>query len=106
MGKYHPFGLARSRDKGIARLCDMVKGTPNIQDVAIVHSTTPEDARLFKERTGSILGKEHIRIAILGTALGVHGGPGTLIMSLQERETEVTTKAATEKESWKRSSLL
>jgi DegV family protein with EDD domain len=44
-GELQPTGLARSRSKGLDKLFEHVKNYLNIQDVAIVHSTTPEDAQ-------------------------------------------------------------
>jgi len=76
-------GLARTRSKGITRLVELVKGALDIQDVAIVYSTTPGEASALRERISSILAKERIHIARLGSALGVHGGPGTLIVALK-----------------------
>jgi len=78
-------GLARTRSKGIERLLDFVKNALNIQELAIVHSTTPDEANSLKERIGSIFAKERIHIARLGPGLGVHGGPGTLILVLREK---------------------
>ena len=77
-------GIARNHSKGVERLYELVKGASNIQDLAIVHSTTPEEASSFRERIGPIFPKERIRIARLGPALGVHGGPGALIVTLRE----------------------
>ena len=84
-GELVPAGLARTRAKGIERLFDLVKNALNIQEVAIVHSTIPDEASSLKERIGSIFSGEHIHLARLGPALGVHGGPGTLILALREK---------------------
>jgi len=78
-------GLARTRSKGIERLFDLVRNALSIQDVAIVHSTTPDEANSLAERIGSILTQERIHVARLGPALGVHSGPGALILALREQ---------------------
>ena len=88
-GELLPAGLARTRAKGIERLFDFVKNVLNIQELAIVHSTTPEEASSLRERIGSIFAKERIHIARLGPALGVHGGPGTLILALREKVSNI-----------------
>jgi len=84
-GELLPAGLARTRARGIDRLFDFVKSALNVQEVAIVHSTTPDEASSLRERIGSIFAKERIHVARLGPALGVHGGPGTLILALREK---------------------
>lgn len=96
-GELQPTGLARSRSKGLDKLFEHVKNYLNIQDVAIVHSTTPEDAQSLKERIGTIFDKNNIHISRLGPALGVHGGPGTLILTLREKVSDLTEKGETEK---------
>jgi DegV family protein with EDD domain len=88
-GELHPNGLARTRSKGMERLVENVKSCLNIQDLAIVHSTTPEDAQTLKDRISAIFDKSAIHISRLGPALGVHGGPGTLIIALREKITDL-----------------
>ncbi len=84
-GEFLPAGLARTRAKGIERLFNFVKDALSIQEVAIVHSTTPDEASSLKERIGSIFDKRQIHLARLGPALGVHGGPSTLAVALREK---------------------
>ena len=78
-------GLARTRAKGMERLFDFAKNALNIQELAIVHSTTPDEASSLKERIASIFAEDRIHVARLGPALGVHGGPGTLVLALREK---------------------
>ncbi len=82
-------GIARTRSKGVGRLYELVKSALDIQNLAIVHATTPEEASSLKELISSILAKERIHIARLGPALGVHGGPGTLVVALREGKDRV-----------------
>jgi len=86
-------GLARTRARGIERLFDLVKDALNVQEVAIVHSTTPDEASSLWERIGSIFDKERIHVARLGPALGVHGGPGTLILAVREKISSIGQEA-------------
>ena len=92
-GELFPAGQVRTRSKGIERLFDLVKNALNIQELAIVHSTTPDEASSLRERIGSILDKRRIHIARLGPALGVHGGPGTLILALREKVSSIRQEA-------------
>lgn len=84
-GEISPLGMARTRAKGVERLFDTVKNVQSIQELAIVHSTTPDEAASFKERIASIFDRKQIHIARLGPALGVHGGPGVLLLAFREK---------------------
>lgn len=82
-GEILPAGRVRSRAKGIDRLFDFVKNATDIQDLAVVYNTTPDEAQMLVERIGSIFAKERIRLARLGPMLGVHCGPGILFVALR-----------------------
>jgi DegV family protein with EDD domain len=74
-------GMARSYAKGIEQLFEFVRNYPNLQEVAIAHSTVPEEAKALKKRIASIIGEENIHMSRVGAGLGVHGGPGTLLVA-------------------------
>ena len=84
-GELVPSGQARTRLKGIDRLVDFVKNAVDIEDLAVLYSTTPDEARVLVERISPIFPKERILLARLGPALGVHGGPGVLAIALMEK---------------------
>jgi DegV family protein with EDD domain len=104
-GELFPAGQVRTRSKGIDRLFDLVKNALNIQELAIVYSTTPDEAISLRERIGSIFDEKHIHLTRLGPALGVHGGPGTLILALREKADITGQEAAESKSSKKAFSL-
>ncbi len=83
-GELVPAGQARTRAKGIDKLFDFVENAGNIQDLAIVYNTTPDEAQNLAERLGSVFNTEKIRMARLGPGLGVHGGPGAIIASFRK----------------------
>ena len=85
-GELMPSGQVRTRSKGMDRLLDFVKDATEIQDLAILHSTTPDEAQALVERTSPIFPKERTILARLGPGLGVHGGPGILAVALREKE--------------------
>jgi DegV family protein with EDD domain len=82
-GELHPSGLARNRRRGLERLFQYTKNAPGLREVAIVYTTAPEEAQALKERLAAVLDKSRIYISQLGPALGVHGGPGTLLVALR-----------------------
>lgn len=79
-------GRARTRSKGVDRLVDFVRSATDIEDLAVVYNTTPQEAQALIERLGSIFDKKRIYLATLGPMLGVHLGPGTLIAALREKK--------------------
>ncbi len=93
-GLIQPAGFVRTRLKGIDRLIENFKNYPEIDEVGIVHSTTPEEARSLKAKLSSVLDAGRIHISRLGPALGVHGGPGTLVMALREKTSMPSREAA------------
>ena len=82
-GEMAPVSQVRTRAKGIGVLCDFVNKVIDIQDLAIVHSTTPDEAQALTDRIGAMFDKDRIRLARLGPALGVHAGPGALVVALR-----------------------
>jgi len=104
-GELVPAGLVRTRSRGIDRLYEMLKNALNIQELAIVHSTTPDEAASLKERIASIFDRKAIHISRLGPALGVHGGPGALILALREKVSSIRQNAGESESSKKRLSL-
>jgi len=76
-GEIRPAGVARNRSRGIHRLQELIEKT-DLDDIAIVHSTTAEDAQMLADFTRSLYSNKTPRIDRLGPALGVHAGPGAL----------------------------
>jgi DegV family protein with EDD domain len=83
-GELVPAGQARTRAKGMDKLFEFVKEVADIQDLAVVYNTTPDEAQALAERIGSVFDREKIRIARVGPGLGVHGGPGAMIVVFRE----------------------
>jgi DegV family protein with EDD domain len=84
-GVLAPTGRVRSRVKGIDILYDFVKNSPEIQDLAVVYNTTLEEAQALVRRLGVIFNEAQIKLARLGPALGVHTGPGILLVALRRK---------------------
>jgi DegV family protein with EDD domain len=82
-GELVPAGQARTRAKGIDKLFEYVKNAGDIQDLAVVYNTTPDEAQALAERIGSVFDKEKIRMARVGPGLGVHGGPGAILVAFR-----------------------
>jgi DegV family protein with EDD domain len=78
-GVLQPAGLVRNRSKGIGRLHEFIRSALHIEELAIVYSTTPDDARKLADYTISLFPHIVPKIVRLGPALGVHAGPGAII---------------------------
>lgn len=81
-GEVMPVSQVHSRSKGIEKLIGFVRDSGNIKNLAIIHSTTPDEARSLADRLSSILHPGDVRIARLGPVLGAHGGPGVLAVAI------------------------
>lgn len=80
-GELFQAGMVRSYAKGIEQLFEFLKMYPNLQEVAVAHSTVPEEAKTLKKRIASIINEERIQMSRIGAGLGVHGGPGVLLVA-------------------------
>jgi DegV family protein with EDD domain len=84
-GELAPIGNVRTRAKGVEKLFEAAKNALHIQELAVVHSTTPDEAHSLKERLMSLVDSDRLHLARLGPALGVHGGPGTLAVAFRKK---------------------
>ncbi len=82
-GEIVQYGMERNYARGMVKLRDLVKQAGNIEEMAIVQSTVPDQAAELKKMIMEFLPEERIVMARLGAGLGVHGGPGTLIAVLR-----------------------
>ena len=87
-GEFAPVGNFRTRTRAIDKLCELANNYSNIQEIAVVYSTIPGEANDLKERLSSLVGNNHVHLARLGPALGVHGGPGTLAVVVRNESSK------------------
>jgi DegV family protein with EDD domain len=81
-------GLVRTVSRGVERIYGFVKDNLPVGELTIVHSAVPDQARMLKVRLSNLLPEDRIHIAELGAALGVHGGPGVLVLALKRVESD------------------
>jgi len=77
-------GLVRAMSKGMDKIYDFVKNNTPIKELTVVHSQVMDQANQLKHRLGEFIREEKIAIAELGAGLGVHGGPGVLLVALRK----------------------
>jgi DegV family protein with EDD domain len=73
--------MARSYAKGMDQLFEFVKNYPDLQEVGISHTTVFDEAKALKQRLASVIDEKKIQMFRIGAGLGVHGGPGTLVVA-------------------------
>ncbi len=83
-GQLRPAGIVRTRSKGVERLREFLRSVVRAQEIAIVHSTTADEAQSLADYARSLFPSITPRIVRLGPALGVHGGPGALVAVVRE----------------------
>ena len=72
----------RSREKAIDYLCDFAMSFPHIEEMAIEHAATPDEAEMLVERLSSKLPRERIYRARVSPVVGTHVGPHVLGVSV------------------------
>ena len=92
-GVVHELAKERSRRRGIARLQRVARDFAPMAELAVMYSTTPDEADALAEGLTELLpeGKSPI-IVRFGPVLGTHAGPGVLgIQMLRASESPPTT---------------
>jgi DegV family protein with EDD domain len=81
-GVTHPLERARTRRKGIDKLCEIGGEYAPLEDLCILHSTTPDDAENMAQRLSYLVPREKILMARIGPVVGAYLGPGALAVAL------------------------
>jgi DegV family protein with EDD domain len=82
-GEVHPLERARTRAKGIDRLCELVQEHMPLEELGVVYSTTPDEAHALAQRLKPFLPNGEVFISQLGPVVGTYLGPGILGIGLR-----------------------
>jgi fatty acid-binding protein DegV len=65
----------------------MAKSTSNIGELSVVYNTTPDEATNLADRIAgeNIIPRDKIIMTRVGPMLGVHMGPGALLLTILEK---------------------
>jgi DegV family protein with EDD domain len=85
-GEVYPVTRVRSRAAGVDYLYKFVAGFPKIEELAVEHATTPDEADQLVERLGSLFPKERIYRSTVSPVIGTYVGPHVLSVSVLEAE--------------------
>jgi len=85
-GEMSPLTRLRSRTAGMDYLYNFVAGFSRIEELAVEHATTPDDADRLVERLSSVFPKERICRSTISPVVGTYAGPGAMAVSVLEAE--------------------
>jgi DegV family protein with EDD domain len=74
-------GFVRTVPQGINRIVKFIESRSPISELMIVHSEIPEQADRLKQLASAYVDPHKIIVSELGAALGVHGGPGVMLVA-------------------------
>lgn len=77
-GKVVPFERTRTRGKAMQALVDYAREIELVEELAVIHNTTPDDAAKLAGMLATITPERDIRITQMGPVLDTHLGPGAL----------------------------
>ena len=84
-GEAHPLARARTRAKGIDRLCELSEELAPLEDLCVLHSTTPDEAESLAQRLKHLVPHKEVIMARTGPVVGTYLGPGMLGIALRHR---------------------
>jgi DegV family protein with EDD domain len=77
-GAVVPFERTRTRGKAMQALVDYAASVEGVEELAVIHNTTPDDAGKLAEMLASITPDRDIRITQMGPVLDTHLGAGAM----------------------------
>lgn len=83
-GEMAPLTRKRSLAAGMDYLYNFVAGFSNIEELAVEHTTTPDEADRLVERLGSVFPKERIYRSTVSPVLGTYAGPSAIAVTVLE----------------------
>ena len=94
-GSVIPVGVSRTRNGAIERLLERLKSVSNVRAVGIAHSAPDEEIASFMDKLRTFVPDIKPMIAKLGPAIGTHGGPGTILVAMQQELAAVESDSET-----------
>ena len=80
-GEAHPAERVRTREQGMRKLEEVVRRSGPIKRLSVIHSTTPDEAEVLRQRLGDVVPQEETILAGFGPVMGTYLGPGALGVS-------------------------
>jgi len=83
-GEIAPLTRKRSLAAGMDYIYNFIAGFPKIEELAVEHTTTPEEADRLAERLNSLFPTERIYRSTVTPVVGAHAGPGAIAVTVLE----------------------
>lgn len=83
-GQIVPFERTRTRTKAIEGLCEFIEDFPHIEEMAIMHSNSPNDVETLLSRVAPIFPREKVYVCLFSPVLAAHLGPGAMGVTVYE----------------------
>ena len=81
-GEMSPLTRVRSRAGGMDYIYNSVAGFSHIEELAVEHATTPDEADKLVERLSSVFPKERIYRSTISPVVGTYAGPGAIAITV------------------------
>ncbi len=98
-GEAVPLSRVRTRKKAMSELLRLCLDQGPIDEAAIMHSTSPDDARMLADEIAARMPDLPVHIGRIGPVIGVHGGPGLIgiavVASQEEAQADSGAETAT-----------
>ena len=85
-GEAHPLARVRTRRKALDEIVNICLADDAIEQAAIMHATTPDDARYVADEIERRRPGTPVHLGRFGPVLGVHGGPGMIGLAVVLRD--------------------
>jgi len=81
-GLVRPAGAAKTRAKAIDKLVSFAGKFTRIDELAVEHTQSPEEAALLVDRLSDLHPRDRIHVSTMTPVIGSHTGPGLLVVCL------------------------
>lgn len=81
-GEVHPVERPRNRERALRRLVELLRELAPARQLAVVHSTEPDQAAELRRQLADLLPEDQIIVSRFGATLGTYVGPKALGVAL------------------------
>jgi len=76
-GEVYPLERARGYQKAFSRLIEITKSRGSLEELAVLHATTPDEAARLTAELKPLVDEDHFYLSRIGPTIGTYLGPGT-----------------------------
>ena len=84
-GEVHPFERVRTKAKAMNRVLKLVEDSNKVDEVAVLHATSPGDLEDLSKRIGAVVPGTTVHRCQFGPVLGTYVGPGAMALCFLEK---------------------